>query len=199
MKQLLFLVLLITNSSVFTQLPEGSIQGSVGYAGHGLIWPGIKLGIDFPFREEAKVKELRNRVATNHFRIYQGPRLTLFGRKNFFTGLLISEEMGFQRQIRGGKYHLGGAVGIGYMTVFNVLSYSVDLQGEIVGRERERRGSFLPSLSCQAERQLGTDTRLYAKGTYGAAFSAETERKGHFFVELGVLITLKRTSSNRGE
>lgn len=199
MKQFLFLVLLISCSSIYSQSPEGSVHGSVGYAGHGLIWPGIKLGVDFSIRDGAMDKELRNRTISNRSRIYQGPRLALFGRKNFYTGLIISEEVGFQRQIRGGKYYWGAAAGIGYMTIFNVFSYSVDLQGEIQSRERERRGSFLPTLSGEVERQLGTGTRLYVKGTYGAAFSADFERKGHFFVELGVLINLRKSPSNRGE
>ncbi|MBO6516105.1 MAG: hypothetical protein JJ975_06115 [Bacteroidia bacterium] len=177
-----FLVLL----AAFAQAQPELNKASIGYFSHGGIHPGGKIGAEYVLSEKMKpVSEVERKIS-----LLMNPQIGGFIRENFYTGILVNNELGLQRQRTDRKRYSIYSIGLGYLHFVEVVDYTVNLQGEITNKTRENRPYFFPSVNYALGRDIGERFGIYGKLTYGMRMTSARENATQLFVEFGMKLGL---------
>ena len=188
-KIILFFLLLSVVSQIHAQNQPEGIPISIGYFGHYFIQPGLKIGTAFSLKSwEAK----RNDNRIKAFVI--SPQIGGFTRPGNHTGILVSAELGYNRQNEKGNSFSTLSIGLGFLTQYDIVSLTVNLgNGDSIEKSRKRQGYFIPTINYEFGRAIHQKMDWYAKFSYGARLSAAQEGAGVIFTELGIRFKLQKS------
>ncbi len=174
---LLPICFIVTFSSFSQDFKPNSL--SLGYFGPLPFEYGFRAGLDFKIKDYDKSS------------IILSPHLGTFGKKNDNFNVLAGAEIGLLLHKDGSKNRSFFSLGSAYLTQFEVTEFTVNLQGKIISRERERRGIFMPTLNYQYARIVNDKWAPFVKLSYGYKIASVIENAGSFMWEFGILISLK--------
>lgn len=181
----LLLIFLVGSLNAQLTLPTGKKELSLSYFGQTAIRPGVKVGLFLPMKVWSVEKMKRKGMRTKFRFLYIEPQLGFYTRRHFYTTLLANAEIGIHRQWKEKRGYTAYSIGLGYLTMLEVLSYSVDFSGDISGKEWDRRGFFLPSIGYEIGRKLGSRLTVYSQLTYGMQLSNRFDPSSQIYFELG--------------
>ena len=94
---IVFIVLLFTSSLLFAQTPKKGIPLSVGYYGHFLIQPGVKIGTHFNFKEWETENVGKKGAFIKSKNLFVSPQIGYFARPKNNINLLINADVGYKK------------------------------------------------------------------------------------------------------
>lgn len=168
------------SQTAHAQLGERPI--SIGYYGHYLIQPGVKIGTHFDIDLWGQGAES---MGKRHW--FVSPQVGFYARPGNETSLLVHAEVGYWRPKVGRPSYRAVGLGLGYLAQSEVLGMRVRLSdGATHSTERELRHFFMPTLNYEWGRRVRAKWGWYVKYAIGRTLSSVRDGKMVMFVELGV-------------
>lgn len=170
---------------------------SIAYYSQFLFQPGITVGISLPTKSWDSEHERKTGTITRTNSLFWSPQVAVFTQPGSHTSYLANVEFGYRRQIQGKGFYHAASVGLGYLTQFDLLSFTVNLgNGNTEAKDRERHGYIMPTLNYEIGGLLNPNLGWYSKLSAGSKFSTEQVSSNVLFVELGVKIKLSAEATS---
>ena len=96
-----------------------------------------------------------------------------------------------RRKVGSKNSHRIGA-GLGYMANLELISYTVNFQGEITSRDRDFRSYAMITASYEFQHEVSEKWSWYLRGTLGERVGLGRPNGAIAYVDLGVRINLKQ-------
>ncbi|MCP4124834.1 MAG: hypothetical protein GY751_24090 [Bacteroidetes bacterium] len=173
------------------QQDDAKTSISIGFFGHGIIRPGIKIGADIPLKQWHSNALDQERSGLRKT-LFISPQLGTYSRFNFYSGILTNVEIGMHLQRDSRKFYSTYSIGVGYLAHFEVNSITVNFDGDITDKKRELRNFALPSASVMLGWDIGKRSSVFTGLKYGMQLSPNWERSGQFFFECGFRLHLNK-------
>jgi len=131
------------------------------------------------------------------FQFDWNPQIAFWAKNKDNANLFLNNEFGINLQREGRKRGSIFSLGLGYLAQFEVTSFTVDFNGEIINKERERRDIIMPTINYEFNHRLTDNLRWYAKVSWGYRMSSEIQNMGSIMGGVGVnyLISNKAEST----
>ena len=124
-----------------------------------------------------------------------GSSISFWSRNKDNQNFLLQQEFGYQLNKRDHKSKLVLSLGLGYLAQLEMTSFSVNLQGEVVNKERELRNIFLPSTFLEFNSPISTKLKWYVKLGYAYRISSHLNHAS-FMGGLGIRYLLNTKANN---
>ncbi|MDG1334352.1 MAG: hypothetical protein P8P74_18605 [Crocinitomicaceae bacterium] len=168
-------ILFVKPSNAQTNPP---VAISIGYFGPIPFEPGFRIGLHTPLKSFENSSIVLNTHAAFFFR----------NRDN--SNLLFGAELGWRHQKDQSKNVNTLSIGSAYVMQWEVTSFTVNLQGETVSRERSLRHQFLPTINYAYGRQIGERWTPFVKLGLGYTISTDAPNSGLLLWEFGTTYSL---------
>lgn len=164
---------------------------SVGYFGHFIFHPGIKIGTQYDFKEWETRKERNKKTIIKNKSFFVSPQLGFYSHPKNHSGLLLNVDVGYQRiKAKHGLYS-AYSIGLGYLTHFNSgMTYVAESNGAIKAKKYASRGYFLPTINYEFGQKINDKMGWYSKISVGAKVWYNTRVSVESFTELGMKFNL---------
>ncbi len=157
---------------------------SIGYFGPFGIEPGLNVGVQMNLKSSEKDEVINT--------YYLAPHLGSYIKPNYHTDIMLGIEGGIHRQKAEKKGYSQFGLGLSYLSNFELISFTVNFNGEISNREHEHRGYLVPTISYEYGRKVNDAWGWYIKPSVGRRISFAREGAGAVFVEAGVKFNLNQ-------
>ena len=184
----LLLFLLALGTTAVGQTASQSTQYYLGYYGQFGITPGTRVGADIPLKSWEKEN---SKGTTRYSSLVVSPSLGYFSNRNNHNSLLGNVELGLKTQRQDSPWWSMVSLGSGYLARYQVTANTVNLQGEITGREHERIDYLMPSLNFAVGHAFSNKLGGYAKLGLGTrrllqSNSTNPSNSAMYMLELGI-------------
>lgn len=180
----MFVVWSACSAMTWAQAQTDAMPISIGYYGHYLIQPGVKVGTQFDMDLWG-----RGTDSSAKRRWFVSPQAGIYTRPGNETTVLLNAEVGFRRPKAGRPSYRAWGLGFGYLAQSEVLGMRVRLSdGATRGTERDLRHFFMPTLNYEWGRRASATWGWYVKYAIGRTLSPVRDGKMVMFVELGVTL-----------
>ena len=190
-RNLPILLLMLMACQSAAQQTEAKTSISIGFFGHGIFRPGVKIGADIPVKQWQPNALDQDRSGLQKT-LFISPQLATYSRINFYSGILTNVEVGLHLQRESRKFYSTYTIGVGYLAHFEVNSITVNFDGDITNKKRELRNFVLPSTSVILGWDIGKRSSVFTGLRYGMQLSPTRERSGQFFFECGFRLHLNK-------
>ncbi|GEM_PF-6640651 len=164
-------ILLMGTTTTWSQSRPWDI--SVGYFGPIPFEPGIRIGVHTPLKQFENSAVMLNLQAAYFFRNLDN------------SNILLGSEIGWRFK-KDEKRNINTlSIGTAYLMQFEVTGFTVNLQGDVISRERELRHIFMPTFNYEYARLIGDHWAPYLKLGYGQKFSGTAVNSGVVLWEFG--------------
>lgn len=192
-RQLLSCLLLIMPLFVIGQTVPKKTNLSVGYWGMYTVHPGAKLGLSIPLKDW---KITKDQSRTNNISLFIQPEFGVSTHIDYSTSYLANVNVGTKFQRAGKKFYMGAAIGLAYLAQLDVLSTTVDFQGNIVKQDFGRTDYFFPSINYEVGHELTSVIGWYSKLSFGGKFSLQREAAPILAIEIGLRFSFSTNKNN---
>jgi hypothetical protein len=151
---------------------SGGNEVSLGYFGP-LGEPGFDLGLHKPVHIAA-------------YKFDWNPQIAFWAKNKDNTNIFLNSEFGIDLKKPERKRGSIFSIGIGYIAQFEVTSFSVNFQGDVINKDRERRDILMPTINYEFNHRISDNLRWFAKFSYGYRISSKIENMGSLMGGLGV-------------
>lgn len=187
---LTLIVLLLSGSYISAQNTF-----SVGYLGHGIVRPGVKLGLEVPIKTLERKKIHGGIEVMKSRQFFVRPSVGAFTRPRFYTSTIVDLASGWSWSKPSSKFGSAFSFGLGFLAQNEVIRLRTNFKGDITEKDKELRGYFLPNINYSVHRSIGENTGIYTQWSYGMKLSPSRQRAANFFMEIGLLYSIKSTKS----
>lgn len=157
---------------------------SVGYYGHYLIQPGVKVGTQFDIDLWGRGTDS---FVKRHW--FVSPQIGFYTRSGNEATFLVNAEVGYRRPKAGRPSYRALGLGFGYLAQSEVLGLRVDLgNGKTRSTQRDLRHFFMPTLNYEWGRRASPKWGWYIKYAIGRTLSPVRDGKMVMFIELGMTL-----------
>lgn len=167
-----------------------STQLTFGYYGNFVFEQGGRISAQFYLKQWNIEKEgafIRKR------NLFLQPNVSFVSRPLFYSNLQWSVDVGIRQQNADKKLYHSLSFGLGYLARFEIVSFTVDFQGDVITKDREAWDYILPMLSYEFGKDITHGIGWYTKFNYGLRFPFQEsqERAGMLLLELGMKLPLQ--------
>ncbi len=186
----IFTVLLTTGFGLFAQNVEKEpIPLNIGLYGPYVIQPGIKVGPAFGLKKWSLERGSRTKPAS----LFVSPQIGVFVRPKNHISYVINGDLGYKMKSGKSNFYMAASAGLGYLMTDQLLSTTIDLgSGDVVGKDRELRNYFLPTINFELGKEAQKKIGWFTKFSYSRKISSKVEDSAFFAVELGLKTMIKR-------
>ncbi|MGD1847724.1 MAG: hypothetical protein ACFB10_20220 [Salibacteraceae bacterium] len=198
----LWLLISLTPPSQAQDFQPGLGQVSVGYFSAYAIRPGAQLTGRFFLKELALGTATAEAGPQRQHVLFVGPRVGFHSLQNNYTSVLYQGTAGILRRKSDRRRWSAVSIGLGYQNRYEVTGVTVNFQGEILERERERSDFFIPSLQYEIGWRIGKHWGLQSQVGYGSSLSFGQGHSGWLTVGLGLSYwpaTFQKTANEKQE
>ena len=173
---------------MFAQQKDKAIPINIGLQGAYFTQPGIKIGTVLNVKKWSIEKNGKTSFRT----LYINPQIGIFVRQENHTSIVLNGDVGYRLRNSKRNIYIAPSVGFGYLFSNQLLSQKVDLgSGDIIGKDKQIRTCFLPTLNFEFGNEAYKKIGWYAKLSYGRKVSFNNESSAFFALELGLIFTIK--------
>ena len=184
-KNLLLLLLLFIFISVTAQ-EKSPPSFTLGYFAPYGISPGVKAGADLVLKNWSLGNSEKENSRLKNYTLVLQPQVGFYNSRLNYSSVLVNAGAAIKRQAEGSRSYFAVGAGLGYLARFQITSYRVNFQGEIIERQRERQDFLLPTVNVEYGIRLVSKFGLYARVHYGKKFSSAYENSAVLFTEAGI-------------
>lgn len=191
---LIFIVIvLLSNLSLVAQQQNKVIPLSIGLYNPYFIQPGIKIGTAF----NLKKWEIDTSDKIKSGSLFASPQMGIFTRLQNHVSYMLNLDLGYNAINNKRRFYIAPSLGLGYLITDQVLSTTIDLSnGNIVGKDREIRNYFLPTINFEFGKGMNKKIGWFAKLSYGRKISFKIEDSAFFAFELGLKFFIRKRAND---
>lgn len=186
----ILLIIAIFCISAFSNAQGSLMQNNpiyVGYLGHYISHPGLKIGTLINLKNFEKKGNLNKNKVLGII-----PEIGFYVHPKNHLGLRLNTEFGIKASNETRKSYFIYGFGIGYLLQINSgTTYVLSENGEITEKDIASRGYFLPTLNMTYGYDLNEKLGLYSKISAGTKVWYNTGVALEGFFELGIKFNLK--------
>lgn len=177
------------------QFSEKNKAITAGYLGHSAIFPGGNVGLMIDVKDWQIEKTKGDASIVKNRSLFVHPQLGLYSRRRKYSSIFFNTEVGVRKQKDGRRFYSAYSLGLGYVGRSEIMSLTVNFNGEITAKERELRSYFMPNINYQIGVDFTDNFSFYSKASYGMKLSPTRERSGNFYLGLGFKFKLASKSA----
>lgn len=185
------LLFLLLGFSISAQNKTPNIPISIGYFGHFLYQPGLKVGTHFEFKNWQTEKACTKGDITKAKSYFVSPQIGYYNWSGRNYNFLLNADIGYRRVKVERRSYSAFSIGLGYLATSELISVVRNLNdGKILAKNRMHKGYFLSTINYEFGRAINSRLGWYNKYSVGKKWSPNNDGMGVIFVELGVNFSL---------
>jgi len=194
MKKHLFLLLFSFLSAIsFGQNNPFRINNlSVGYYGHYLFHPGMKIGTQYNVKTWQKEKEKKKYTKTIEKNVFLSPQIGFYTHPKNHSGLLVNLEFGYQTLKTKRGFYQAYSIGLGSLTHYNSGTTYQYEKGVITEQNLGSRTYINPTLNAEFGQRVNTKIGWFTKLSIGSKLFYNSSISFDTYFETGIKLNLTR-------
>lgn len=149
----------------------------VGYYGHNIIDPGIKMGVQLPI------------IGTNH-QLYTAPQLGYWNQRLGYQSFIINNDIGYRHHKELGGFYQAFSLGLGYIMELNTARSTVSVGSGEASHQTNINHLFMTTINTEVGGRLANQWGWYTKLSFGGKVPVNNNFGIVFLYELGLHYSL---------